>query len=200
MGLRTDAKALLLAAVDTGSRAAGDLAAIEAVCTAAGALEVFAATDAVEAAELLRARRLAHPAMEKFAADTYPEGSGGIIVDDIAVPRTALAAMLDGIEKIADRVRRCRSASSGTPATATCTPTSSSTALDPDSVARGQGVFDEIMRLGLAMGGTCTGEHGVGLLKQDWLAQEIGPVGMAVHRAIKHALDPTALLNPGKVL
>ena len=56
------------------------------------------------------------------------------------------------------------------------------------------------MRLGLGMGGTCTGEHGVGLLKRDWLAQEIGPVGMAVHRAIKNALDPSGLLNPGKIM
>ncbi|GIF48912.1 glycolate oxidase [Asanoa ferruginea] len=198
MGLRTDAKALLLAAVDTGSRAADDLAALEAVCEAAGALEVFAATDPVEAAELLRARRLAHPAMEKFAAETYPEGSGGIIIDDIAVPRTELAAMLDGIEKIA--------AEYGVPigvvghaGDGNLHPNIVVDRLDPDSVARGRAAFDEIMRLGLAMGGTCTGEHGVGLLKKDWLAQEIGPVGMAVHRAIKTALDPAGLLNPGKI-
>ena len=199
MGLRTDAKALLLAAVDTGSRAADDLAAIEAVCEAAGALEVFAATDPVEAAELLRARRLAHPAMEKFAAETYPEGSGGIIVDDIAVPRTELAAMLDGIEKIAGDygvpIGVVGHAGDGN-----LHPNIVVDRLDPDSVARGRGAFDEIMRLGLAMGGTCTGEHGVGLLKKEWLAQEIGPVGMAVHRAIKSALDPTGLLNPGKIV
>ncbi|HTF12531.1 MAG TPA: FAD-linked oxidase C-terminal domain-containing protein [Asanoa sp.] len=198
MGLRTDAKALLLAAVDTGSRAADDLAALEAVCEAAGAMEVFAATDPVEAAELLRARRLAHPAMEKFAADTYPEGSGGIIIDDIAVPRTELAAMLDGIEKIASAygvpIGVVGHAGDGN-----LHPNIVVDRLDPDSVARGRGAFDEIMRLGLAMGGTCTGEHGVGLLKKDWLAQEIGPVGMAVHRAIKTALDPAGLLNPGKV-
>ncbi|GIF65023.1 FAD-linked oxidase [Asanoa ishikariensis] len=199
MGLRTDARALLLAAVDTGSRAAQDLAELEAVCAAAGALEVFAATDEVEAAELLRARRLAHPAMEKFAADTYPEGSGGIIVDDIAVPRTALAAMLDGIEKIAAEYALPIGVV-GHAGDGNLHPNIVVDRLDPDSVARGRGAFDEIMRLGLGLGGTCTGEHGVGLLKKDWLAQEIGPVGIAVHRAIKAALDPTGLLNPGKVV
>ena len=71
---------------------------------------------------------------------------------------------------------------------------------DPSSVDSCQRVFDEIMRLGLALGGTCTGEHGVGLLKRDWLAREIGPVGVRVHRAIKDALDPAGILNPGKVL
>ncbi|MEU2666753.1 FAD-linked oxidase C-terminal domain-containing protein, partial [Micromonospora sp. NPDC007220] len=53
--------------------------------------------------------------------------------------------------------------------------------------------------LGLELGGTCTGEHGVGLLKRDWLAREIGPVSLRVHQAIKAALDPAGLLNPGKV-
>jgi glycolate oxidase len=60
--------------------------------------------------------------------------------------------------------------------------------------------FDEIMQLGLKLGGTCTGEHGVGLLKRDWLATELGPVGLRVHRAMKAALDPAGILNPGKVL
>jgi glycolate oxidase len=60
--------------------------------------------------------------------------------------------------------------------------------------------FDDIMALTLSLGGTCTGEHGVGLIKRDWLAREIGPVGMRVHRAIKAALDPANLLNPGKVI
>ena len=71
---------------------------------------------------------------------------------------------------------------------------------DPDSVARSQRAFDEIMELALSLGGTCTGEHGVGLLKRDWLAREIGPVGIRVHHAIKAALDPAGLFNPGKVI
>ena len=55
----------------------------------------------MEAAALLQARRLAHPAMEKFAAETYPGGNGGLIIDDVAVPRGALAALLDGVARIA---------------------------------------------------------------------------------------------------
>ncbi|MEU7616237.1 FAD-linked oxidase C-terminal domain-containing protein [Micromonospora rifamycinica] len=199
MGLRTDARALLLAAVDTGPRAAADLARIAEVCTAAGAGEVYTATDAVEAAALLQARRLAHPAMERFAADTYPDGNGGLIIDDVAVPRGALATLLDGVDRIA---AECAVPIGvvGHAGDGNLHPNIVVDRADPASLARGRRAFDEIIRLGLELGGTCTGEHGVGLLKRDWLAREVGPVGMRVHQAIKAALDPTGLLNPGKVL
>jgi glycolate oxidase len=71
---------------------------------------------------------------------------------------------------------------------------------DPALMAAARRAFDDIMALALSLGGTCTGEHGVGLLKRDWLATEIGPVGLRVHRAIKDALDPDGLMNPGKVI
>ncbi|WP_019870418.1 FAD-binding oxidoreductase [Salinispora oceanensis] len=199
MGLRQDAAALLLAAVDTGARAADDLAALTAVCTAAGADEVYAATDAAEAAALLQARRLAHPAMERFAAETYPGGNGGLVIDDVAVPRGSLAAMLDGVARIAAEcdvpIGVVGHAGDGN-----LHPNIVVDRADPASLNRGRRAFDEIMRLGLELGGTCTGEHGVGLLKREWLAEEVGPVGIRVHQAIKAALDPTGLFNPGKVL
>jgi glycolate oxidase len=199
MGLRTDAAALLLAAADTGAQAAADLARIEAACRAAGASEVYVATDPTEAEALLAARRLAYPAMEHAAAAAFPGGNGGVVVDDIAVPRTALAEVLDGVAGIADR----HGATVGVVAHAgdgNLHPNILVDRADPASVARGRVVFDEIMELALAAGGTSTGEHGIGLLKRDWLARELGPVGLRVHRAIKDALDPDNLLNPGKVL
>jgi glycolate oxidase len=199
MGLPTDAKALLLAAADTGPRAADDLGRLATVCEAAGADEVFTATDATEAAALLQARRLAHPAMEKLAAEAFPGGRGGLVIDDVAVPRGALAALLDGVEKIA--------AEQGVPigvvghaGDGNMHPNIVVNRADPASLECGRIAFDAIMELGLSLGGTCTGEHGVGLLKREWLAREIGPVGVRVHRAIKEALDPTDLFNPGKVL
>jgi glycolate oxidase len=199
MGLRTDAAALLLAAVDTGERAPDDLARIQALCTEAGASEVYAASDATEAEALLAARRLAYHAMEHAAAAAFPEGNGGVIVDDVAVPRTALAQVLDGIADIAAAhdvmVGVVAHAGDGN-----LHPNIVVDRADEASIARGRAVFDEIMRLCLSVGGTSTGEHGVGLLKREWLAREIGQVGVRVHRAIKDALDPQDLLNPGKVL
>ena len=60
--------------------------------------------------------------------------------------------------------------------------------------------FGEIMDAGLALGGTITGEHGVGVLKREWLEREAGQVSMGVHRAVKAALDPLGILNPGKAV
>jgi glycolate oxidase len=197
MGLRTDAAALLLAAVDTGPRAAEDLARIEAQCR--DATEVYTATDATEADALLAARRLAHPAMERAAAAAFPGGNGGLIIDDIAVPRTALAEVLAGVTRIA----AAHAVTVGVVAHAgdgNLHPNIVVDRADPTSVARGQAAFDEILQLALAVGGTITGEHGVGLLKRDWLARELGPVGVRVHQALKQALDPEHLLNPGKVV
>lgn len=196
MGLRTDAKALLLASVDSGL---SDLDRMASLCEKAGADEVYTATDASEATALLEARRLAYPAMERFAAQAFPSGAGGMIVDDVAVPRSRLAEMLDGVERIAAE-HDVPVAVVGHAGDGNLHPNIVVDRSDPSSVERGRAVFDAIMALGLSLGGTCTGEHGVGLLKRDWLAREIGPVGVRVHRAVKAAFDPENLLNPGKVV
>jgi len=194
MGLSTEARALLLAASDTG-----DLDAIAALVREAGATEVYAASDAAEADALLAARRLPHPAMEHLAALAFPGGNGGLVIDDVAVPRTRLVELIDGVERIA-AAHGVTVGVVGHAGDGNLHPNIVVNRADPSSVDSCQRVFDEIMRLGLALGGTCTGEHGVGLLKRDWLAREIGPVGVRVHRAIKDALDPAGILNPGKVL
>ncbi len=193
MGLNTQAKALLLAAADR----AEELDRIAQQCHEAGASEVWQATDATEAAELLQARRRAHPAMERLALVTHEHG--GLIIDDIAVPRTRLAELLDEIELIAVK-HGVTVGVVGHAGDGNLHPNIVVDRADPASVAAGHRVFDEIMERGLALGGTCTGEHGVGLLKRDWLATELGEVGVDVQRAIKTALDPANLLNPGKVL
>ena len=199
MGLSTEAAAMLLIGTDTGDRAGAELAAIARCCQEAGASELYVAEDAAEAQALTAARRLAHPAMEQRAARAFPSGRGGLIVDDVAVPRSRIAELVTGVEEIAERhgllVGVVGHAGDGN-----LHPVIVVDRADPSSMDRGRLVFDEIMRLGLALGGTCTGEHGVGLLKRDWLAHELGPVGMRVHRALKAALDPAGILNPGKVI
>jgi len=198
MGLDTDAAAMLLAASDNGPGADGDVEAMAAHCRAAGAAEVYVAGDAVEAEALLAARRLAHPALERLAAQAFPGGNGVTIIDDLAVPRARLVELIEGIAAIGS-AHGVLVAVVGHAGDGNLHPNILVDRADPSSVERGRVVFDEIMRLGLALGGTCTGEHGVGLLKRDWLAAEIGPVGMRVHRAVKAALDPAGILNPGKV-
>jgi glycolate oxidase len=72
-------------------------------------------------------------------------------------------------------------------------------ATDPEQARLAEVSFGAVMQLGLDLGGTITGEHGVGVLKREWLATEIGPVALELHRSLKRALDPDGILNPGKV-
>ncbi|MFI5906192.1 FAD-binding oxidoreductase [Dactylosporangium sp. NPDC051541] len=197
MDLPTTAAALLIASVDSGARAPDDLAAIAAMCRTAQAEDVFVAADEAEADALLAARRLAHVSLEHLAAQLYPRG-GGIMVDDVAVPRTRLVELIEGIERIA-AAHEMVVATVGHAGDGNLHPVIVIDRSDPASIAQGQKVFDAIMALGLSLGGTSTGEHGVGLLKRDWLAREIGPTGLKAHRSIKAALDPDNILNPGKI-
>ncbi|WP_436775457.1 FAD-binding oxidoreductase [Yinghuangia sp. YIM S09857] len=189
MGLPAHTAALLMVAVDTPDPRP-ELAAIGQLCEDAGAFEVLAADDAEESAMFLTARRLALPALERL---------GTSMIDDVAVPRSRLADMLDGVARIAEEhdtvIGVCAHAGDGN-----THPIVIFDPADPAAAARAATAFGEIMGLGLSLGGTITGEHGVGTLKRDWLARELGPVGVRVHHGIKAALDPLGILNPGKVI
>ncbi|MYX34081.1 MULTISPECIES: FAD-linked oxidase C-terminal domain-containing protein [Streptomycetaceae] len=189
MGLPESTEALLLAAFDTPD-AAADLAAVGELCTAAGATQVVPAEDAAESEMLLQARRMALPALERVSSAT--------MIDDVCVPRGRLAAMLDGVAAIARKhdltIGVCAHAGDGNTHPVVCFD-----AADPEESGRARESFDEIMALGLELGGTITGEHGVGVLKKEWLARELGPVGVEMQRGIKAVFDPLGILNPGKV-
>ncbi|GAB7033245.1 FAD-linked oxidase C-terminal domain-containing protein [Streptomyces sp. NPDC021749] len=189
MGLPESTEVLLLAAFDTPDPSA-DLAAVGALCEEAGATQVVPAEGAAESDLLLQARRLAFTALERLKP--------AMLIDDVCVPRSQLAAMLQGTTAIADAygltIGVCAHAGDGNTHPLVCFDPA-----DPDEERRAHASFDEIMALGLRLGGTITGEHGVGLLKKDWLARELGPVGMELHRSIKQVFDPQGILNPGKL-
>ncbi|MFI2432505.1 FAD-binding oxidoreductase [Streptomyces sp. NPDC018693] len=189
MGLPETTEALLLAAFDTPDPAA-DLAALGALCEAAGATQVVPADDAAESELLLKARRLSLTALEAVRGTT--------MIDDVCVPRSRLGDLLDGVERIAEKYRLTIGvvAHAGDGNTH---PTVCFDAADPDESRRARESFDEIMALGLELGGTITGEHGVGVLKKEWLARELGPVGLEMQRAVKQVFDPLGILNPGKL-
>lgn len=189
MGLPESTEALLLAAFDTLDPAA-DLTAVGALCEAAGATQVVPADDAAESELLLQARRLSLTGLEAVKGTT--------MIDDVCVPRSKLAEMLEGVDRIAEKYQLTIGvvAHAGDGNTH---PTVCFDAGDPDESRRARESFDEIMALGLELGGTITGEHGVGVLKKEWLAREIGPVGVEMQRAIKTAFDPLGILNPGKL-
>ncbi|MFF3649522.1 FAD-binding oxidoreductase [Streptomyces sp. NPDC002181] len=189
MGLPETTEALLLAAFDT-PHAPEELAAVGELCRAAGAAAVVPAEDEAESELLLQARRMSLTALDALRPAT--------MIDDVCVPRSRLAEMLDGTAAIARAydllIGVCAHAGDGNTHPVVCFDPA-----DEDETRRARESFDEIMALGLALGGTITGEHGVGVLKKEWLARELGPVGMEMQRAVKQAFDPLGLLNPGKL-
>jgi glycolate dehydrogenase FAD-linked subunit len=190
MGLPEDVGALLIAQSDRGPRAAEDVAAIARICSDHSAVDVAVASDAEESRMLLEARRLVNPALEPL---------GMTLVDDVAVPRSKLVDLLNGILEISAKydVLICCPGHVGD---GNMHPTVVFDREDTAAEARALEAFGAVMELGLALGGTITGEHGIGKLKRQWLEQELGPVGLELHRRVKQAFDPANLLNPDKVL
>ena len=190
MDFAPDVGALVIAQSD-----AGDLvgkAEIELVAhqlESSGALDVVLAADPAEGELLLAARRQALPAFERL---------GTTLVDDVCVPRDRTVDLVTGIERLAERAGLVVGVV-GHAGDGNFHPNVVFDAADPDQVIRARQVFDNIMVLGLNLGGTITGEHGVGMLKRDLLEREIGPLGLRVHRDLKRALDPLGILNPGKI-
>jgi glycolate oxidase len=186
-----DARALLVAQSDAGgATAAEEIEALTRLCEEAGADFVHSTDDPAEGDLLLAARRMALPALQQVATS--------LLIDDVAVPRSRIAAFLDGCDAIAAR-REVTIGVVGHAGDGNMHPTVCFDGGDAGERDRAYGAFDDILELGLSLGGTITGEHGVGNIKVDWLEREIGPVSLDVHRSIKAALDPEGLLNPGKV-
>jgi len=182
---------MLIAQSDAGGEAGRQHVARGAqICREAGAADCIEADDPAEGDLLLEARRSALVALEQL---------GTTMIDDVCVPRSRLADFIAAVELIAVEVGVTVGVL-GHAGDGNMHPTVVFDQHDPEQARRAQVAFDRIMAVGLDLGGTITGEHGIGVLKMDWLAKEIGPVGVDVHRAIKHALDPQGLLNPGKVV
>ncbi len=190
LGLPADVGGLLLVQSDRGVRAAEDVLAIAALCEQEGALDVAQASDAEEAGMLLEARRLVNPAVERL---------GLTLVDDVAVPRSRLAELLAGVEEIA-QVHDIRIACPGHVGDGNMHPTVIFDREDPEARRRAVDAFGAVMELGLSLGGTITGEHGIGRLKRGWLAGEVGATSMRLQHGIKRLFDPVGILNPGAVL
>jgi glycolate oxidase len=190
LGAGSDCQALLLGQSDAGGEVARrELAAIEQICTDCGADLAYTTEDLEEGRMLLQARRVVLTALETY---------GQWLTDDVCVPRTRIAELIQGCEKISSEVG-LRIAVVGHAGDGNMHPTIVYQPDDADEFARAQRAFDAILEVGLSLGGTVTGEHGVGKIKREWLAREIGPIGLRVHRQIKAALDPENLFNPGSM-
>jgi glycolate oxidase len=189
MGIEADAMALLLARVDTpGESGAAEAADIAATMTDAGAIWVEQSTDDAEAEALFEARRLAYPALERL---------GPVLTEDICVPRSRVPAMLEQVNKIGARhgVRIATIAHAGD---GNLHPLLVTPAGDEAARLEAQAAFEELLDAAIALGGTVTGEHGVGILKRDGMRRELDPGSLALQSAVRRALDPREIFNPGK--
>jgi glycolate oxidase len=188
MDLDRSAAAMLVAGSDERGRAGTeDAELMAAVFAEHGATEVFSTDDPDEGEAFVAARRFCIPAVE---------AKGSLLLEDVGVPLPALGALVTGIARIADE----RDLMISVIAHAGDGNTHPLLVFDPADAAmaeRAQLAYGEIMDLAVGLGGTITGEHGVGRLKRPWLADYLGPDVMDLNRRIKAALDPDGILNPG---
>lgn len=190
-GLPAGAEAMLLAITDEAAGGVQDVAAYEAIARAHGALTVDVAHDEARLHALLRARRAFNPAMRAVR--------GGSINEDVAVPRTRLPELLERLGDIAAQVG-LPIGTGGHVGDGNLHPVIAFDPADPAQVDAAAEAHRRILGLAVELGGTVTGEHGIGTEKRGALAGELGERVLAIQRGIKQVLDPRHILNPGKKL
>lgn len=190
MGLSAEAEVLLLAATDVpGAAGQTEAEGIVAAFESAGATFAAISEDAEEADAFFAARRLAYPALERL---------GPVLTEDICLARSKVPEVLAQIQEIGRRhdtvLAQIAHAGDGNLHPLLVTPIGDDAARE-----RAQAAFEEIITVALEAGGTVSGEHGIGLLKKPGLSRELSEDVLDMHRAIKTALDPYCIMNPGKV-
>jgi glycolate oxidase len=191
IGLPTDADALLLIECDGHPQEVEeDFKNVEAICRDHGA-SVRVASDAEEAEQLASARRVAFAALARRRPTT--------VLEDATVPRTVLAKMVRFIQETAKK-HDLTIGTFGHLGDGNLHPTCLCDENDSEEMERVHHAFDEIFRFALELGGTITGEHGIGLAKKPWLEAAASQTGVELMCRLKQALDPKNILNPGKIL
>lgn len=191
IGLPTDVEALVLMETDGHPVVVEEEAAqMMALAKANGARDVRAAADEAEGAKLAAARRSAFSALARMRPTT--------ILEDVTVPRSELARMVSHIAEVAKR-HNLMIGTFGHLGDGNLHPTFLTNERDHEEMHRIEAALEEIVDETLRLGGTVTGEHGVGLAKKGFLKRQLGEGSYELMRTVKHALDPQRLLNPGKI-
>ncbi len=191
IGLPTDVEAVVLMETDGHPVVVAEEAArMMELARANGAREVRAAADEQEGAKLAAARRNAFSALARVRPTT--------ILEDVTVPRSELARMVRFISDCAAR-HRLQIGTFGHLGDGNLHPTFLTNERDHEEMHRVEAALEEIVSETLKLGGTVTGEHGVGLAKKAFIRRQLGEGSYELMRTIKRALDPQSLLNPGKI-
>lgn len=191
IGLPTEAKAILLIVQDGPKEIVDrDIRKIAEICRREQAVDVRLAASDEEAEQLATARRTALSALARMKPTT--------ILEDATVPRSEIAAMVRAITEIAHKYQ-VRISTFGHAGDGNLHPTCLTDARDQDEMRRVEQAFADIFAKAIELGGTLTGEHGVGVTKAPYLEWKLGAAGVGVMRGIKQAIDPNGIMNPGKV-
>jgi glycolate oxidase len=185
MGLDLGMAALVLAQSDAGG---DEIAQIAKACEEVGATYVAMTDDPDEGEALMTARRMAIPCVERL---------GTVMIEDVGVPVPRIPELLARVAEVAERHETAIPVI-GHAGDGNFHPLVTFDPADAAASARAQQAFDEVMDLALDLGGTVTGEHGIGTLKARHLGTQLGPDVLDLSRTIKHALDPQGIMNPGK--
>jgi len=186
-----DCEALLLMETDGHpAQVAEEAARMEEIARANGAREVRRAADEAEANSLASARRSAFSALARVSPTT--------ILEDATVPRSELARMIRFVDQVARR-HRLRIGTFGHMGDGNLHPTFLTDERNTDEMHRVHEAFREIFDEAIRLGGTITGEHGVGVAKKEFLPRFLGDASMRVMRGLRRELDPKGILNPGKM-
>lgn len=191
VGLPTDAEALLLIEVDGIPEVVEREAATVVKVVEKNNGKIKVAKDDKERDNLWAARRSALPALAQVKPTT--------VLEDATVPRSRLTDMLVALQGIAQKYN-LQIGTFGHAGDGNLHPTILTDARDAEEMKRVHQAVDEIFKIALEMGGTISGEHGIGIAKAKYLPLEFGEHGVEAMRKVKRALDPDNLLNPGKML
>ena len=191
-GMPVDAQAILLIEVDGHpGQVAEEAEKVVSICKKIGATEVKAAKDEAERNKLWEARRAALPALARARPTT--------VLEDATVPRSQIPAMIRAINEIAKKYR-LDVGTFGHAGDGNLHPTILCDKRDKDEFQRVEEAVDEIFDVALSLKGTLSGEHGIGLAKAKWLEKETSAATIAYAKALKAAVDPKGILNPGKII
>ncbi|MET3696607.1 glycolate oxidase [Bacillus oleivorans] len=191
LGLPTDVEALLLIELDGHPKAIADeMLKVQEVCKEVGAREVKVATTDAEAKELWKARKLVSPAIVRMKPTKISE--------DATVPRSKIPEMFQRLKEIREKYK-VDLVVFGHAGDGNLHPNIIADKRDHEEMKRVELAVQEIFEAAIELGGTLSGEHGIGTMKAPFMEMELGKVGLDMMKRIKESWDPKNILNPGKI-
>ncbi len=190
-GLPVDSEAIIIVEVDGHPAAAEEeIASCAQICREHGAKLIRTAADESERADIWRARKMVSPAITKLGPTKISE--------DATVPRSKIPEMMEKLGQIRDKYK-LQLVVFGHAGAGNLHPNIITDKRNFEEMKRVEQAVGEIFQAAVALGGTLSGEHGIGLMKAPYMEMELGEQGLAMMKSIKQAWDPNNIMNPGKI-